>query len=222
MPRAAIVSRVSLRIRTSGAGITEIVEATTRRTGAKSAGGYDPHTSLRRPPPNPDLLVWRPSFTGSTEGQQGPPRSSEAIQGDPPQPCGLGTTPETSPVRLHPLLIPRSQVRILPGPFLGARSRSLLGLQALFVGIQKLEVTSRELPLIAQALGHAGLDQCSGRDPLKHVVVPCEQLAQLRPNVGLRELWRHRKEFTIRRARRPAAAPALARNAVDSSRCRCR
>jgi hypothetical protein len=26
-------------------------------------------------------------------------------------------------------------------------------------------VTSRELPLNAQALGHAGLNQCSGRDP---------------------------------------------------------
>src|SRR5437762_1850284 len=40
MPRAAIVSRVSLRIRTSGAGITEIVEATTRQTGAESVGAH--------------------------------------------------------------------------------------------------------------------------------------------------------------------------------------
>src|SRR6266516_2530675 len=84
MPRAAIVSRVSLRIRTSGAGITEIVEATIRRTGAKSAGGYDPHTSRRRPPPNPDLLVWRPSLTSSTEGQQGAP---EIVRGDPRRPA---------------------------------------------------------------------------------------------------------------------------------------
>jgi hypothetical protein len=30
----------------------------------------------------------------------------------------------------------------------------------------------------------------------------------LRPNVGLRELWRHRQESTTRRARRPPAGPA--------------
>jgi hypothetical protein len=85
---------------------------------------------------------------------------------------------------------------------------SLRGVRALFVGIQKLEVTSGELPLFAQAPGHAGLHQRSGRDPLKNVLVPREQLAQLRPNVGLRELWRHRQESTTRRARRPPAGPA--------------
>jgi hypothetical protein len=30
----------------------------------------------------------------------------------------------------------------------------------------------------------------------------------LRSNVGLRELWRHPRESTTRRARRPAAGPA--------------
>ena len=85
---------------------------------------------------------------------------------------------------------------------------SLRGLRALFVGIQKLEVASGELPLFAQALGHAGLHERSGRDPLENVVIPREQLAQLRPNVGLRELWRHPQESTTRRARRPPAGPA--------------
>jgi hypothetical protein len=89
-----------------------------------------------------------------------------------------------------------------------SRSRSLRGLPALFAGIQKLEVASGELPLFAQVLGHAGLHERSGCDPLKHVVVPGEKLAQLRPNVGLRELWRHRDESTTRRARRPPAGPA--------------
>jgi hypothetical protein len=84
--------------------------------------------------------------------------------------------------------------------------RSLRGLQALFVCIKKVEVASGELPLFAQVLDHAGLHERSGCDPLKHVVVPREQLAQLRPNVGLRELWCHREESTTRRAPGFAAA----------------
>jgi hypothetical protein len=85
---------------------------------------------------------------------------------------------------------------------------SLRGWRAFFVSIQKLEVTSGELLLFAQALGHAGLHERTGRDPLKHVVVPREQLAQLRPNVGLRELRRHRQESTTKPARRPPEGPA--------------
>jgi hypothetical protein len=85
---------------------------------------------------------------------------------------------------------------------------SLRGLRALFVGNQKLEVTSGELPLFAQARGRAGLHERPGRDSLEYVVVPCEQLAQLRPNVGLWELWRHRQESTTRRTLRSPAGPA--------------
>jgi Acetyltransferase (GNAT) domain len=48
------------------------------------------------------------------------------------------------------------------------------------------------IPLLAQALGHAGRHERPGRDPPEHVVVPREQLAQLGADVGLRELWRHR------------------------------
>ena len=84
---------------------------------------------------------------------------------------------------------------------------SLRGRRALFVSIQKLEVTSGELPLFAQALGQAGLHERSRSDPRKHFLVPREELAQLRPNVGLREVWRHRQESTTRRARRPPAGP---------------
>ena len=52
-------------------------------------------------------------------------------------------------------------------------------------------MASGELALFLQALGHAGLNKRAGRDPLEHIVVPFDQLPQLRPNVGLRELWRH-------------------------------
>ena len=84
---------------------------------------------------------------------------------------------------------------------------SLHGLPALRVGVQKLEVTSGELPLFAQALGQAGLHERSRSDPRKHFLVPREELAQLRPNVGPWELRRHRQESTTRRARRPPAGP---------------
>jgi hypothetical protein len=71
-------------------------------------------------------------------------------------------------------------------------SCSLRGLGALFAGIQELEEAGGEIPLFAQALGHAGRHERPGRDPPEHVVVPREQLAQLGADVGLRELWRHR------------------------------
>ncbi len=63
---------------------------------------------------------------------------------------------------------------LVPRGRAAGRPCSLRGLRALFVGIQKLEVTSGELPRFAQALGHVGLHERPGRDPLKHVVVPRE------------------------------------------------
>ena len=77
-------------------------------------------------------------------------------------------------------------------------------------------MASGELPPFAHALGHAGLHERPGRDSREYVVVPCEQLTELRPNVGLWELWRHRQESTIRRARRLPAG--LARVAVAGLR----
>jgi hypothetical protein len=62
-------------------------------------------------------------------------------------------------------------------PAADKESLCLVHVSRTFVGIQKLEVTSGELPLFGHALGHAGLHERSGRDPLKHVVVPHEQLA---------------------------------------------
>jgi hypothetical protein len=77
---------------------------------------------------------------------------------------------------------------------------SLRGLRALFAGIQKVEIASGEILLLLQVLGHAGAHERSGRDPSEHVVVPREQLAQLRADVRLRELRRHLPESTTRRA----------------------
>ena len=68
---------------------------------------------------------------------------------------------------------------------------SLRGLRALFAGIQKIEIASGEILLLPQSLGHAGAHERPGRDPSEHVVVPCEQLAQLRADVRLREIRRH-------------------------------
>jgi hypothetical protein len=62
---------------------------------------------------------------------------------------------------------------------------SLRTLRALFAGIQKLQIASGEILLLRQALGHAGAYERPGRDPSEHVVVPREQLAQLRTDVRL-------------------------------------
>jgi len=68
---------------------------------------------------------------------------------------------------------------------------SLRGPRALFAGIQKVEIASGEILLFPQALGHARAHERPARDPSEHVVVPREQLAQLRADVRLRELRRH-------------------------------
>src|SRR6266496_3196058 len=68
-------------------------------------------------PPSPPPLRDVPAVpAGSTQSQRAPASSSEAIRVDPAQPCGFGRAPELSPVRLQPLLISRSKVRILHGP----------------------------------------------------------------------------------------------------------
>ena len=48
----------------------------------------------------------------------------------------------------------------------------------------------------AQALSQVGRHERPGRDPPEYVVVPREQLAQLRADVRLRELRRHLAEST--------------------------
>jgi len=54
--------------------------------------------------------------SGSTQDQQDAPRAPDGMLGDSAQPCRLASSRESTRTRLHPLLIPRSRVRIPPGP----------------------------------------------------------------------------------------------------------
>jgi hypothetical protein len=53
---------------------------------------------------------------GSTQGQQRLANRADTTRADCAQPCRLPSSPESTRTRVQPLLIPRSQVRILPGP----------------------------------------------------------------------------------------------------------
>jgi hypothetical protein len=67
--------------------------------------------------------------TGSTVGQQGPTMRPDLAGARFAQWCGLTSTPEKTPDVLHPLLIPRSQVRSLHGPLRMACKCGVLGLR---------------------------------------------------------------------------------------------
>ncbi len=54
----------------------------------------------------------------STKGQQWGLCQDEVARVDSAQPCALASSPEIPRTRSHPLLIPRSKVRILHGPLL--------------------------------------------------------------------------------------------------------
>ena len=89
-------------------------------------------------------------------------------------------------------------MRMRPRLSVSRPDASLRTLRALFAGIEKLQIASGEILLLPQALGDAGAHERPGRDPSEHVVVPREQLAQLRADVRLWELGRYLAESTTR------------------------
>ena len=130
------------------------------------------------------------------------------MRGGPGSPCRASRLAFGSPLALC-LAFDLGWTPWVGGAAHGRAGRGLLRrLRTLFAGIQKIEIAGGEILLLPQALGHSGAYERPGRDPLEHVLVPSEHLAQLRADVRLRELRRHLPESTdasqsrLRRGRR--------------------